>query len=114
MKFKNLDFHKENLLSLAGVYKSKKDKQNLKKPQVLEKYLKENPIITDIYLHLDNDEIGRVASKNLMQILSENYKVIDNPVPMGKDCNDYLCCVLRRNILNKNTQEKVKSDEKIL
>ena len=65
-------------------------------------------------MHLDNDEIGRIASKNLMQILSKNYKVIDNPVPMGKDCNDYLCCVLGRKNLNKNTQEKVKSYEKIL
>ena len=49
-----------------------------------------------------------------MQILSKNYKVIDNPVPKGKDCNDYLCCVLGRKNLNKNTQEKVKSKEKIL
>lgn len=114
MKFKNLDFHKENLLSLAGVYKSKDKQQNLKIPQVLEKYLKENPSITDIYLHLDNDEIGKVVSKNLTQILSKNYKVIDNPVPIGKDCNDYLCCILGRKNLNKNTQEKIKSEEKVL
>lgn len=63
-------------------------------PTVLEKYLKENPNINEIHLHLDNDEVGRFASENLIQILSENYKVIDSPTPQGKDCNDYLCLVL--------------------
>ena len=67
-----------------------------------------------LYLHLDNDEVGRFSNENLVKILSKNYKVIDNPVPSGKDCNDYLCYVLGRKNLNKNTKEKVNFKEKIL
>ena len=31
----------------------------------------------EIYLHLDNDEIGRSASKSLQQVLSKKYKVYE-------------------------------------
>lgn len=114
MKLKNLDFHKENLLSLAGVFKPTQNKNNLKMPTVLEKYLKENPNINEIHLHLDNDEVGRFASENLKQILSKNYKVIDSPTPQGKDCNDYLCLVLGLKNFTKNTKEKIKKVERVL
>ncbi len=108
MKIKNLDFKKENLLSVGGVYKAPKDIKNLKIPDTVKKYLEENPNIKEIYLHFDNDEIGKEAAKNIQMILSEKYKVIDRPVPIGKDCNDYLCCVLGLKNFIKNTKEKVR------
>lgn len=114
MKLKKLDFHKENLLSLAGVFKTSENKNNLKIPRTIEKYLKENPNINEIHLHLDNDEVGRFASENLKEILSKNYKVIDNPAPVGKDCNDYLCYVLGLKNFIKHTKDKNKKLEKVI
>lgn len=114
MKLKNLDFHKENLLSLAGVFKPSENKNSLKLPVAIEKYLEENPSITEIYLHLDNDEVGRLASENLNQILSKKYKVIDSPAPKQKDCNDYLCYVLGLKNFIKYTKENNKKLEKII
>lgn len=113
MKMKNLDFHSENLLSLAGVFKPSKDKKELKIPQVLEKYLRENHSIKNIYLHLDNDETGKMASENLIKNLSKNYKIINKPVPKGKDCNDYLCLILGIRNFNKTTNENDKKLTKL-
>ena len=114
MKIKNLDFHKENLLSLAGVHKSPKNKKNIKLPEALKKYLEENPNINEIHLHLDNDEIGREATRNIQTILSEKYKIIDRPAPAGKDCNDYLCYVLGFKNFIQKTKEKQIQNNKVL
>lgn len=114
MKIKKLDFHKENLLSLAGVFKAPKDIKNIKIPGTIKKYLEENPNIKEIYLHFDNDEVGREATKSLKTILSEKYKIIDNPVPVGKDCNDYLCYVLGFKNFIQKTKEKQIQNNKVL
>ena len=58
-------------------------------------------------MHLDNDEVGRNASKSLQDVLSKKYTVLDRPAPLGKDCNDYLKYVLGIKKLNKNAKEKV-------
>ena len=58
-------------------------------------------------MHLDNDEVGRNASIAMQEILSENYKVLDRPAPLGKDCNDYLRYMLGIKKLNRNTKERV-------
>jgi hypothetical protein len=105
MKIKNLDFHNENMLSLAGVFKPSKEEKNIKIPGTIKKYLEENPNIKEIHLHLDNDEVGRAATENLKTLLSEKYKVFDSPAPMGKDCNDYLCYVLGLKNFIKQTKE---------
>ncbi len=114
MKMKNLDFHKENLLSLAGVYKAPTDIKNIKIPETIKKYLEENPNINEIYLHLDNDEVGKEAAESLKTILSKKYKVIDKPVPVGKDCNDYLCYVLGFKNFIQKTKEKETEKSKVL
>lgn len=59
---------------------------------------------------IDNDEVGRNASKSLQEVLSTKYKVLDRPPPIGKDCNDYLRYVLRSRNFNKNTKEKIKEN----
>lgn len=81
------DWKKENLLSLAGVYSPK----NGKLPAALDCFLRQHPDIREIRLHLDNDRAGREATAALMQIIPQNVKVIDEPVPYGKDVNDFLC-----------------------
>ncbi len=113
MKMKNLDFHKENMLSLAGVFKPSKDTKNIKIPETIKKYLEENPNIKKIHLHLDNDEVGRQASKNLQKLLSENYIVFDSPAPAGKDCNDYLCYVLGFKNFIKQTKENELNNNRV-
>ena len=57
---------------------------------VLEFYLTEHPQTKRIVLHLDNDRTGRVATEKIMENLSGEYDVIDEPPPEGKDFNDTL------------------------
>ena len=105
MKMKKLDFHKENMISLGGVFKPS---DHIKIPITLEKFLEENPNIKQINLHFDNDEVGRKASENLMQTLSKNYTVLDRPPLSEKDCNDYLKNILNIRNFNKNPKEYVR------
>lgn len=79
-------WRREHLLSLAGVYDSKK--QEL--PLALERYLSQHDEIKTICLHLDNDEIGRAASKAIMAILCDRYDIRNIPPIFGKDVNDEL------------------------
>lgn len=108
MKQKNLDYHKENMISLAGVFKPSEHIENIKLPTAITNFLEENANINEIYLHLDNDEVGRKASESLVQILSKKYKVYDRPAPLGKDCNDYLKYIIQSRNFNKNTKERVR------
>ena len=78
---KNIEDH---FLSLAGVYSSQKEQL----PLCLNYYLNQH---TTIYLHLDNDEVGRRATNDLILKLSKYYNVIDVPPAYGKDVNDFLC-----------------------
>lgn len=90
LKMKGKDWLSYNLLSLSGVYQPKGKIADSKVPVALERYLSDNPNINKIYLHLDNDTAGRLATKALQSILPNHIKVIDNPVPQGKDVNDFL------------------------
>lgn len=103
---KNIDWHNENMISLAGVNPSKIS-ENSKIPIAIKGFLEKNPNINEIHLHLDNDEVGRNASISLKEILAKNYKVLDRPAPLGKDCNDYLRYMLGTKKLNKSAKEKV-------
>lgn len=69
-------------------------------PVALERYLSANPNINKIYLHLDNDKAGRLATKALQTILPNHIKVIDNPVPKGKDVNDFLIIKKQKQLEN--------------
>ena len=86
------DFRKYNLLSLGGVYST----QSSKIPVALQNFLDLNPSVNCIYLHLDNDEAGRNATKLLIEKLSTKYTVIDKAPPAGKDVNDFLCIKEKR------------------
>lgn len=85
------NYEDENLVSLAGVYAPKERIEESKVPVALTGFLKDNPHIHTIFLHLDNDTAGRLATKALQVILHNDYEVIDDPPPKGKDFNDFLC-----------------------
>lgn len=87
LKMKGRDWRQDALLSLAGVFKQKKE---FVIPLALSQYLQDHPGIKTLYLHLDNDEVGREAAAGIMEGLGVKYTVLDRPPPCGKDVNDLL------------------------
>lgn len=87
LKMKGRDWRQDALLSLAGVFKQKKE---FVIPLALNQYLQDHPGIKTLYLHLDNDEVGREAAAGIMEGLGDKYTVLDRPPPYGKDVNDLL------------------------
>ncbi len=98
----NEHWDEENLLSLAGVYKPKKDTMDIKIPETLTTFLKNNPQIDTIVLHLDNDVAGKIATKSIQNSLSDSYKIIDKSPKNLKDVNDVLKKYLGIPIKNGN------------
>ncbi len=94
------NWRRDDLLSLAGVYKTD-NKQDI--PLALRTYLERHTGTKAVYLHLDNDEVGRMATKQITEALSSQYTVIDQPPQSGKDFNDYL----------KNEIQKEKRKEQV-
>ena len=99
-ELKKEHWDEENLLSLSGVFQTKKEMNYTKIPKTLTYFLNNNKNIDTIYLHLDNDEAGRNATKCIIDSLSVRYKIIDEPPKSGKDYNDYLCNILKINQKN--------------
>lgn len=81
----------EDLLSLSGVYKPRKNIGDIALPPALTQYLQNHPKIQHIHLHLDNDLAGRQVTRAIMTVMPKQYTVIDEPPPSGKDYNDYRC-----------------------
>ena len=101
-KINNETWYNENLLSLAGIYKPAQNVIDSKTPKTLANFLKNNPKINTIFLHLDNDNAGRLATLAIKTSLSDSYKIIDEPPKIGKDFNDFLCYKLKINSKNYN------------
>ena len=78
-------------MSLAGIYQPKKVLAESKLPVALTRFLEDHPSVKTIYLHLDNDGPGRLATKAIMTVIPEEYEVKNRPPPTGKDVNDTLC-----------------------
>ena len=81
------NWKQDALLSLAGVYKTKRENVV---PVSLSRFLTDYPGIKILRLHLDNDEIGRGAAKGIMDGLKDKYEILDEPPRYGKDVNDAL------------------------
>ena len=94
LKCEGKDYRKENLLSLSGVYQPKKEMKDCKIPIALTTFLSANPQIKTIVLHLDNDKVGRLCTATLKELLQKDYKIVDDPPPVGKDFNDFLLSYL--------------------
>ena len=87
LKMTGRDWRQDALLSLAGVFKQKREGVV---PLALSQYLKDHPGTNTLYLHLDNDEVGRDAAAGIVEGLGDRYTVLDRPPPYGKDVNDLL------------------------
>ena len=81
------DWHKDHLLSLAGVFVAKREAVT---PIALAQYLKVHPEIDTIILHLDRDAIGRGAAQGIINGLGEQYVIQDELPKYGNDMNDTL------------------------
>ncbi len=87
LKMNGRDWRQDALLSLGGVFKRK---QEFVIPLALSQYLQDHPGTNTLYLHLDNDEVGRGAAAGIMEGLGAKYTVQDRPPPYGKDVNELL------------------------
>ncbi|NBH20309.1 DUF3991 domain-containing protein [Clostridiaceae bacterium] len=94
LKCEGRNYKSENLLSLSGVYQPKKEIKDSKIPVALTTFLKANPQINTIYLHLDKDKAGRLCTAALKELLQKDYRIVDEPPPVGKDFNDFLMSYL--------------------
>ena len=99
--YEDIDWKQDALLSLAGVFAPKRPGVV---PVALSRFLDENPKITTLRLHLDNDEVGRAAAKGIMDGLP-GYTILDEPPTFGKDVNEQLQLQVGR-IKKKEEQER--------
>ena len=94
LKLCGRDWTQVPLLSLGGVYNSRGAKSV---PAALQQYLSAHPNTRGVFLHFDNDEVGRGAAEGIVQGLTEQYAVTNSPPPpQYKDVNDYIVQNLRR------------------
>ncbi|MCI6229099.1 MAG: DUF3991 and toprim domain-containing protein [Clostridiales bacterium] len=85
--FEGRNWHEDHLLSLAGVYITKRENVV---PVALSRYLEDHPEVRVLRLHLDNDAIGRGAAAGIVEGLRDQYAIFDEPPVVGKDVNDQL------------------------
>ncbi len=85
------NWRETHLLSLAGVYQPAKEIEKSKVPAALTRFLKEYPEVDRVVFHLDNDRIGRLATRAIRTVLPKKYQTKDEPPKQGNDCNDSLC-----------------------
>ena len=113
-KSEGKEWREEHLLSLAGVYQLAKGNEKSKVPAALTRALKLYPEVKMIVLHLDNDRIGRLATKAISTVILKQYQVKDVPPKQGKDYNDLLCIKLNLAITKreKNTKKSMSGHEK--
>ena len=109
LKCEGKDYKSENLLSLSGVYQPKKDIRESKIPIALTTFLRANPQIKTIILHLDKDKAGRLCTAALKELLQKDYKIVDDPPPVGKDFNDFLLSYLG---ISRPTSNRERSDSR--
>lgn len=108
-KMNGIDWKRDHLLSLAGVYQPREKIEESAVPLALTQYLKDHPEVKAIMLRLDNDRAGCMAAKALMTVLPKDYTTDARFPPRGKDYNDYLCSCLG---LKPVTQKKEQTQER--
>lgn len=92
------DWSKDAYLSLGGV---SVNAQEL--PVPLSYFLDSHKDINTIYLHLDNDDVGKKATGNLINQLYNKYRVIVQMPVLGKDINEDLMILTNRNKVKEET-----------
>lgn len=96
------DWRDETLLSMGGIAVSKTGSL----PIPLKRFLKEHREIEEVRIHFDRDRPGRAAAKTLAETLRGDYSVYDKPPPSGKDYNDHLMNVIRKQKLQYQNHTK--------
>lgn len=91
LKLERQRWDAEHLLSLAGVYQSKRQACKTPLPLALSQFLSDHAEVKKIVFRLDNDRAGRQAASSLQETLSGRYEVSDMFPIEGKDYNDCLC-----------------------
>ena len=83
---------KDNYISMSGVSGSEHHSNTLYTPEPFINYMKKYKETNKIFIHFDNDEVGRNATESFKETLKYfKVEVIDEPSKSGKDFNDYLC-----------------------
>lgn len=95
------DWKRDHLLSLAGVFKTKR--KNVV-PVALQRFLNTHPEVRSLHLHLDNDAVGRGATGGIIGGLGQQYEVIDEPPEFGNDMNDDLLYRLKIQAKEENVR----------
>ena len=90
-KLDGKEWNAEHLVSLAGVYKPKRETEESKLPLALGQFLSDHPEVKNVNLRLDNDPAGRIAMNTIYKQLTGKYNVCPLPPLSGKDYNDMLC-----------------------
>ena len=90
-KLRGADWKAESYVSLGGCAFSRGTL-----PPSLKRMLCEKTNIQAIKLHLDNDRAGRTFTQTIIELLKNDYQVINAPPPSGKDVNDYLMMKLKQ------------------
>lgn len=90
-KMRGTDWKAESYVSLGGC--SFSIEEGL--PPSLMRILRKKTNIQVIKLHLDNDRAGRTFTQAIIELLKNDYQVINAPPPSGKDVNDYLMMKLK-------------------
>lgn len=90
-KMDRADWQTAAYLSMAGIFKKKNQTAEDKIPVALEQFLQDYPDISKVHIHFDNDDIGRGAAQGVINCLTGEKEVVDEPPMMGcKDVNDEL------------------------
>lgn len=84
----------DDYLAVCGVYKYSKER-TYSLPKSLEERIKENRNLKTVIIHFDGDDVGMSAARGIMTALEGRFEVINLPPQLGKDYNEYLN-ILRR------------------
>jgi len=101
-KITDCKWTREAMVSLGGVASSKGQSDSPKVPIALQSAIENMKDLKRIVLHLDRDDAGRLAAKEIMTALQDRFEVMDQPPKYGKDMNDYL---IMRGALNDKRLE---------
>lgn len=93
-KMEGADWRSLSLVSLGGVPPARPG-GDFKVPDALSRWLDEHPTCSEVHLHLDSDDAGRMAARAIAERLSPRVPVGIEPPPAGKDVNDHLLAVLK-------------------
>lgn len=90
LKHRELEWRAGYCLSLGGVYLPKRAEEQPTLPPALAHFLTTHPHVTRVALCLDNDRVGREASKAIIAA-APRLEIASVPPRVGKDYNEMLC-----------------------